>query len=140
LSLFRHVKEQFAEMNATMFSHDDSTLLDQAKDLARPVSLHQALRMLTPTERDGFAIRLKRLKFGATQAEIAVMTGIPRTHVSGIEHGHFAITPLTRRKLEWAFRVLKNRGRHEQTIAQEWVPGNWERAPAYRRPKFFRKS
>lgn len=117
LSLYRHVKTEFAQFSATMLTHDDSSVLDMAKDFTRPVSIHQAVKLSGRRPNEGFSVRVRRLKFGATQKELAKLAGVSRTHLSAVEHGHFIMAPITRAKLDLAFRVLTNRARHRPTIA-----------------------
>lgn len=117
LSLYRHAKTEFASLTASMLTHDDSSLFDMAKDLDRPVSIHQAVQLRGRKPNEGFSVRVRRLKFGATQSELSKLAGISRTHLSAVEHGHFEMTPLTRAKLDIAFRVLTNRARPRPTIA-----------------------
>lgn len=122
LSIFRHLRPHFRLLRASLLRHGDSTILDSAKELMRPVSTHQAMRLRDPRGREGFALRMRRLNFRQTQAAFARLAEVSRSQLSRIEHGHHPMSPLFRVKVELAFRILENKRRRKRTNAHAKLP------------------
>ena len=107
LALFRHFKAHLPILYASLLTHDDSSDRNLFKDLARPVSLHQALGFTTPRSQEGFELRMRRLKFGQTQTAFATLARVNRGQLSRIEHGRLMMSASTRSKIEFAFGILR---------------------------------
>src|SRR5690606_32880532 len=123
LALYRAIKPLFGGIRSVELNHDDTSLWAYCRNMERPVSLRQALRIGEPRHNEGFEIRMRRLKFGLTQLQFAKHCELSRTHLSRIEHGHIHIRPETRVRIERAFRILLKQEAQKRTSADAQEKG-----------------
>lgn len=126
LALFKAAKDVLCELHGRDVWHSDSGILSGYADLGRPVSLHQALGVTTSARIEGLNIRMRRLALGVTQVELSKATGLSRTHLSRIEHGHTTMEAMSREKIAFALKLASVKKRSAQmatTKGQVFIEG-----------------
>lgn len=84
--------------------------------MLRPVRLFQSQSMHSLRGAIGFKVRMARLKYGLSQAQLAKQVGIYRSHLSDIERGLFLPRASTRERLEKVLEIqLPNVGQEPDT-------------------------
>ena len=86
--LYREISKVFQFFGIAEVHHHDGDVMTWLKEEERGTSLRQACDVSTPHGRTGYEIRMKRLELGITQAGLARLSGLERTHISRIEKGH----------------------------------------------------
>lgn len=137
LSFFRELKDVFRFWSG-IYIHHDGMGLNPWEIETRPLNFWQLPEVRNPVQTLGFRIRMRRLELGLTQKQLSAKTGLTRTHISHIEHGHGRIRSETKRLLEGAlqFKIRhsdiclgKGRGWDERGV----VETNWQRQLKRRR-------
>jgi DNA-binding XRE family transcriptional regulator len=89
LALARDNLSKLECLRETRILHSDGDFSPLTQDYWRGISLAQAPTLASDNGKLGVIIRIRRLALGLTQAELARLAGLTRTHLSRIERGHF---------------------------------------------------
>jgi DNA-binding transcriptional regulator YiaG len=96
--LFRQIRPYLKDQLGTTLDHSPDGNIRNERNRQR--GLQEFSRAINPAEeRLGFEIRMKRLKLGLTQAQLAARLGLRRSHLSELERGLHRPRPQTRERI-----------------------------------------
>jgi DNA-binding XRE family transcriptional regulator len=85
----RQIKPWLFHLREGAIDHPDCAIIRSSRARRRGISIDQGLPFDDPRAKLGYEIRMKRLRMGLTQSELAAQLDISRPHLSAIERGHF---------------------------------------------------
>jgi DNA-binding XRE family transcriptional regulator len=86
-SFLRQIKPWLQYFKEGAIDHPDCTIIRNQRAKSRGAKADQGQPIDTPAGALGYEIRMKRLKLGLSQSELAKQLQISRPHLSGLERG-----------------------------------------------------
>jgi DNA-binding XRE family transcriptional regulator len=85
----RHIKPWLAHLRDGAIDHPNCAIIRSTRARQRGISKDQGLLFDDPRAKLGYEIRMKRLRMGLTQKDLATKLKISRPHLSSMERGQF---------------------------------------------------
>lgn len=104
-SFLGQIKPWIRLFTRSTIDHSSSGYIRRRRSHERGVSTFESRPISTLKGQVGFEIRMQRLKFGLSQAELAAILNVRRSHLSDIERGLHLPRPRIRAALEKALSI-----------------------------------
>lgn len=88
-AFLRHIKPWLFHLRDGAIDHPDCAIIRNTRTWRRGIPTDPGKPFDDPRAKLGYEIRMKRLRMGLTQTELAAQLDISRPHLSAIEKGHF---------------------------------------------------
>lgn len=116
-----------AFLGPNWITHPDGYWANIERDEGREIPLNRAASFETDEARFGFEIRMRRLKAGLSQRELARRAGLDHSHLSLLERGRCRMRESTFARIHNALKDVESRPAKPGKPAKPAKPGKGER-------------